>query len=161
MITRFLRGATALVVALATFLAIGLPASAAPADPLAGDPGLTPDHAVGYYLWRGSGDTLHLRTHGPGDEHDFVATLHTDGYFAGVDGIRLESRDGYSVRDGGHTLALRVRTFNWTDGLTFQIRGGSRLRLSLELDGAPVATESIYLGALGRHPANNPFTVRL
>ncbi len=128
-------------------------------DDLEGHPTLTHDNPVGYYLWH-NGDGLHLRTHGPGDEHLFVARLHTDGTFENVDAVRLESVDNYAVTDGGHTLLLRFHTYDWTDGLNFNIRGGSYLRLNLRLDGAAIATDSIFLGDDGHHPASNPFTLQ-
>lgn len=124
-----------------------------------GDPGLTHEMPTGYYLWRDD-NGLHLRTHGPDEEHLFTARLWTDGTFTDVDAVRLESRDDFAVIDGGHTLVLRFHTYDATDGVNFRIRGGSRLRLALKLDGEYVETESIFLGARGIHPRTNPFTIK-
>ena len=53
---------------------------------------------------------MHLRTHGPGSERDFVARLHTDGVFDSVDTVRLESADKFAVTDGGHTPSCSTST---------------------------------------------------
>jgi hypothetical protein len=157
---RIARAPLAALCALAVLLPLAAPALAAdPAPPAEGEPTIDGSRPLGYYVWHDAAG-FHLRTHGPGDEHRFEARLHTDGVFIDVDSVRLESRDGVAVLDGGHTLVLRTRTFNWTDGVNFRIRGGHRLRLNLQLEGEPIATESIFLGADGRHPANNPFTIR-
>jgi len=148
------------VIGTVMLLALATTPALAWSDAIQGARNLTPDCPEGYYLWRDEGG-IHLRTHGPGAEHLFTAHLHTDGVFTDVDTVRLESRDSFAVLDGGHTLVLRFRTFNATDGLNFRIRGGTRLRLNLQLDGELVSTGSIYLGAHGRHPESNPFTVRL
>jgi hypothetical protein len=146
------------IAALAALIMTAAPALAWP-DALEGRPPLNHESPVGYYVWHDE-DGLHLRTHGPGDEHQFVARLRTDGTFVDVDAVRLESRDRVRISDGGHVLVFDVHTFDWTDGTNFHVRGGERLRLDLELDGEPIATESIYLGADGEHPATNPFIIR-
>ena len=135
--------------------------SALAADPaLEGEPTLDHSKPVGYYIWHDERG-FHLRTHGPGDQHLFEARLRTDGEFVDVDTVRLESRDDVAVVDGGHTLLLRFHTYDWTDGVNFRIRGEDRdfLRLNLQLDGEPIATESIRLGRWERHPRQNPFTI--
>lgn len=119
---------------------------------------LTPDCATGYYLWHDD-NGIHLRTHGPGEDHSFTARLHTDGVFVDVDSVRLESRDNFAVLDGGHTILMRFHTYDAIDGLNFRINGGTRLRLSLGLDGEPISTDNIFLGPNGKHPASNPFTL--
>lgn len=124
-----------------------------------GQPDLTPSSPTGYYIWNDE-NGIHLRTHGPGEDHRFVARLHTDGVFQDVDAVRLESRDNFAVLDGGHTIVMRFHTYDATDGLNFRVRGGTRLRFNLQLDGELISTDSIYLGAAGVHPASNPFTIR-
>ena len=86
-----------------------------------------------------------------------TAVLENSGY--AVDTVRLESRDDIAILDGGHTLVLHFHTYDWTDGVNFSIHDGSRLRLNLQLNGEPIATDSIYLGRHGRHPESNPFTI--
>ena len=113
---------------------------------------------TGYYIWHDGGG-FHLRSHGPGERHDFVARLHTDGVFQNVDTVRLDSRDDVRVVDGGHTLVMRVHTFDAIDGVNFTVNGGDRLRFALELDGHSISTQRIFLGANGVHPPANPFTI--
>lgn len=127
-------------------------------DVIQGRPDLGPRSPEGYYLWSDD-DGMHLRTHGPEKEHYFTTRLRTDGVFVDVDSVRLESRDDFAVLDGGHTLVLRFHTYDATDGVNFRIRGGTKLRLNLQLDGDLIPTESIYLGAEGKHPRTNPFTI--
>ncbi len=147
----------AILGAAALFLAAGVSAFAWTGE-VDGHPTLAPDSPVGYYLWHDE-DGMHLRTHGPGDEHLFTARLHTDGLFEDVQAVRLESADSFKVTNGGHTLLLRFHTYDWTDGLNFRVQGGEYLRFNLHLDGAPIDTDSIYLGDTGKHPEHNPFTI--
>lgn len=152
-----IRRLVATIAAVILLTAGSLPAQAA-ADVVAGEPAISPDSTTGYYLWRD--DTgFRLRTHGPGDAHTFVAYLHTDGQFYAVTTVRTESRDAVAVLNGGHTLALRFHTYDWTDGVDFRIADGTALRLNLQLDGQLIDTDRIFLGAAGVHPANNPFTI--
>lgn len=123
-----------------------------------GNNDLGPNDPAGYYIWHND-NGWHLRTHGPGNHHEFSARLHTDGEFADVDTVRLESRDDVAVVDGGKTLVLRFHTYNWTDGVNFRVHGGDYLRFDLELDGHQIRVGHIYLGAEGRHPRDNPFVI--
>src|SRR5215467_1972127 len=110
-------------------LAVAAPTFAADARPLDTTPNLTHDQPAGYYLWRSDG-TLHLRTHGPGAEHDFDAVLRTDGVFDNVDPVQLDPRnnDRVELRDGGHALVIHFHTFDFTDGVNFTIHDGAHLR---------------------------------
>jgi hypothetical protein len=147
----------ALIASAALLLAIPALAFAWPGD-VEGAPNLTEQSPLGYYLWHDD-NGMHLRTHGPGDEHLFVAHLHTDGTFQNVDSVRLENKDNFSVDDGGHELTLHFHTYDFTDGVNFTIDGGNRLHLRLELDGQMIDTGSIYLGSSGAHPTTDPFTI--
>jgi hypothetical protein len=133
--------------------------SAAP-DAAEGAPNITANSPTGYYIFK-TDDGLHLRTHGPGAEHDFDAVLRTTGTFENVDAIRLEPGDRVDVLDGGHELAIHFHTFDFTDGVNFKVRGSERVRLNLKLDDKLISTDSIFLGADGHHPAHNPFRIRV
>jgi hypothetical protein len=152
-----------LVAALAAGSALMLasvPAAFAWQGPVAdGAPDLNHDSPTGYYIWHND-NGFHLRTHGPNARHDFDARLTTDGTFEDVDVVRLESRDGVQVLDGGHELTIHFNTFDATDGVNFRIDGGERLRLALRLDGQLIGTERIFLGHFGAHPERNPFVLR-
>lgn len=153
-------GALAIALTLAGSALAAKPTAEPSSQPALEGPAPLLDRAAptGYYLWHDE-NGFHLRTHGPGSHHRFEARLRTDGVFADVDAVRLESRDDVAVLDGGHTLVLRLRTYDATDGVNFRVRGGDWLRLSLRLDGAPIPTERIYLGGPQSHPPRNPFTV--
>lgn len=146
------------VIAAITLLAVVTTSAFAWSPSIEGQSTVTLDCSAGYYLWHDE-NGMHLRTHGPGEEHIFTARLRTDGIFYDVDAVRLESRDNFAVLDGGHTIVMRFRTYDAIDGLNFRIAGGSKLQLNLRLDGEQIATDQIFLGPDGKHPATNPFTI--
>lgn len=136
-------------------------AAAASSKPVSAErPAITESSPLGYYIWRDKGG-VHLRTHGPGTEHDFVARLRSKGTFEGVDGARLEQDDRVTLVNGDHGLDLHFHTYGATDGVDFSVQGADVVRFNLDLDRQPIPTDAIYLGAKERHPAHNPFTVRL
>ena len=136
--------------------------SAATPDSAQGTPDITQNSPTGYYLFRANGDDgIHLRTHGPGAEHDFDAILRTPGTFENVDVVKLEDDDRADVLDGGHELVLHFHTYDFTDGVNFTIRGSERLRLDLKIDDKPAPTDQIFLGEDMHHPAHNPFRVKM
>lgn len=136
-------------------------ASAASLKAVDGAPTITESSPAGYYIWRND-DGFHLRTHGPGAQHDFDAVLKTKGTFENVSAVKLEGDDRVDVVDGGHKLVIHFHTFDFTDGVNFTIREPAEsLRLNLRLDDKPAATSEIFLGAKGRHPKHNPFRIKL
>jgi hypothetical protein len=147
------------VVAAVLLLAMAPVASAAPLSSIEGAPTDTDASPTGYYHFHND-DTFHLHTHGPGAQHDFDAVLHSRGTFDNVTPMHLESQDRVNVTDGGHTLVLHFHTFDATDGVSFVVRGGERMRLDLKLDDKPIATDSIFLGPRGKHPRHNPFKIK-
>ncbi|MBV9602738.1 MAG: hypothetical protein JOZ87_38585 [Chloroflexi bacterium] len=146
----------ALVAVVALLVALAPVASAAPASSAEGAPNDTPSSPTGWYIFH-SDDGFHLRTHGPGSEHDFDGVLHTEGTFENVSVVRLEDGDRADVTNGGHDLVIHFHTFDGIDGVNFTIRDANRVRLDLKLDDQPAPTSMIYLGPLGVHPNNNPF----
>jgi hypothetical protein len=143
------------VLAIVALFVTGTTAAFAWPERIEGHPEL---NAAGYYFWHND-NGLHLRTHGTGVAHEFVARLHTDGVFHDVDTVRLESGDKFAVTDGGHTLIFKVHTYNATDGVNFKIAGGRWLRLDLELNGSQIDTGRIFLGDDEVNPNRNPFVV--
>jgi hypothetical protein len=134
--------------------------SAATLSRVEGAPTITEASPTGYYIWH-TDDGFHLRTHGPGAQHDFDAVLRTKGTFENVSVVKLEADDSVDVVDGGHKMIIHFRTFDLTDGVNFTISGGERLRLKLRLDDKLAATSEIFLGEKGVHPKHNPFTIKL
>jgi hypothetical protein len=123
-----------------------------------GAPDIDQNSPTGYYIWHND-DGLHLRTHGPGEKHDFVAHLRTDGTFEDVSPVRLEDGDRVDVVDGGHELLIEFHTYDFTDGVDFRVNGGKRLRFNLKLDGRLISTDHIFLGKDRDHPPHNPFAL--
>ncbi|HZS01530.1 MAG TPA: hypothetical protein VFE37_22630 [Chloroflexota bacterium] len=101
----------------------------------------------------------HLTTHGPRLQHHFTGVLTTDGRFTDVQLRHPEHPDGVRLLDGGHELRINFYTFDYTDGVDFRVDGGTRLTFRLEVDDHLIAPAHIYLGAAGRHPERNPFTI--
>lgn len=116
---------------------------------------------AGYYIGRSGEGGLALRTRGPGERHHFTAVFRTDGRFVDVEEMQLEPGDSVRVSADGHTLRYNVHTFGRVDGVNFRVRGGSVLSFRLELEGALISTDHIFLGASHLHPATNPFRIRL
>jgi hypothetical protein len=141
-------------------LAVVPAASAAPISRAEGAPNLTDSSPTGYYIWH-TDDGWHLRTHGPGAQHDFDAVLRSDGTFENVDVVKLEADDTVNVTDGGHKLVIHFHTYDLTDGVNFTIRDGTRVRFNLKLDDKTASTSDIYLGEKGVHPKHNPFKIKL
>lgn len=121
-------------------------------------PALTASSPVGYYLWHND-DGYHLVSHGPGDQHHFVAVLRTGGTFTNVDPRSLEPGDTVQVLDNGHELRFDAHTFGGFDGVHFRIDGGEHLLVNLRLDSQEIDTGSIYLGSAETHPAADPFVL--
>lgn len=131
-----------------------------PASTVSGEPSTNDGSPVGYYLWHNA-NGFHLRTHGPGAEHDFVAHLYTRGTFKGVDRSMLEPRDSVNVSKNGHELVAHFHTFDGWDGVSFHIAGGEYLQLNLRLDGQEISTDNIFIGPSGAHPPTNPFRIEI
>lgn len=132
-----------------------------PQDSPEDEDGIPTERPTGYYFWHDEAG-FHLRTHGPDAEHNFMASLHTDGQFINVEGLRNEWADNVKVLDEGRLLRLSFLTFGDRDGVNFRIRNGTELRLTLWLDGEVIDTNAIFLNAPTRmtdHPTANPFTI--
>lgn len=134
--------------------------SAASLSKLEGAPTITDNSPPGYYIWH-TDDGFHLRTHGPGAQHDFDAVLGSDGTFENVSVVKLEDGDRADVIDGGHELVIHFHTFDLTDGVNWTIRDGTKLHLSLKLDNKLADPSQIFLGEKLKHPKKNPFSVKL
>jgi opacity protein-like surface antigen len=149
------------IAAAAALLVTMVPAaSAAPLKDADGAPDINGSSPTGYYIWH-TDDGWHLRTHGPGAQHDFDAVLRTNGTFENLDVVKLEAGDSVNVVDGGHKMVIHFHTFDLTDGVNFTVRDGERLRFNLKLDDKQASTSDIFLGAQGRHPKHNPFRIKL
>ena len=146
-----------------TLAALGLAAAlAAPA--LAAQPdGLHRGDPAGMYIWHRAGvdHGWHLETTDPRNTgaHTYTGTVTTDGKFTDVQLVRPEKDDSATI-DGNGNLDFKFVTYSGIDGVDFRDPGGSKITLTLYLDGSLLPTSQIYLGDASRHPAANPFTLR-
>lgn len=123
--------------------------------PLSLEPGSSP----GFYFWHDD-DGLHLWTTTPfTEEHTFTAVLTTNGHFRNVSRERFEPEDAATVTDGGHTLLVRLHTYDGIDGVNFRVQGGDHLTLRLYHEGHLLDPAFVYAGRFSVHPANIPFTI--
>jgi hypothetical protein len=153
------RGFAAMIAAAAMLLTLAPAALAAPLSSTEGAANDNDNSPAGYYLFHDD-DAFHLHTHGPNSEHNFDAVLHTRGSFENVSVVRLEDGDRADVTNGGHDLVIHFHTFGATDGVNFSVRDAESMHLDLKLDGQPAPTNQIFLGPQGRHPRENPFTLK-
>src|SRR5205814_800219 len=134
---------SALFAAAALLVALVPVASAAKLSGAEGAPTIDDSKPTGYFIWHND-DGFHLRTHGPGAQHDFDAVLRTDGTFENIDVVKLEAGDKVDVVDGGHRMVIHFHTFDFTDGVNFTVRGGEKLRFNLKLDDKEAPTDKIF-----------------
>ncbi|MCC6178299.1 MAG: hypothetical protein IT305_23595 [Chloroflexi bacterium] len=128
-------------------------------DRLAGRPEqLEVGGETGYYIWT-DGDDVHLSTTNDEQVRFFRAVVRTDGEIQDVDQARLEDGDSYALEDGGRQLEIRFTTANHIDNIRWQVRGGTYMRFDLNVDGHPIRSRNVYLGADGHHPWAPTFRV--
>jgi hypothetical protein len=126
----------------------------------AGQPRTDDSSPVGYFVWHND-DGFHLRTHGPGAEHRFVARLTTNGTFKDLDKSMLEKDDHLKLSKNGHRLTIRFHTFDGFDGVSFRVDGGEHLTFNLQLDGQKISTDNIFVGQDRSHPPTNAFRIEI
>ena len=143
----------AAVGALAATLVVGVGAPAfADTAPPARDPVRVWHDANGWHV-RVTHRTLHERT--------FSGAVHTSGEFVDVDRVKLEGSDTLKVSADKHTIAFRFHNYGAIDGFDFNTIDAPALKFGFLSDGRVVPPRLIGIGAAGRHPAHDPFVIKL
>jgi hypothetical protein len=121
-----------------------------------GKPALDP----GVRIWH---DTKgwHVRvTHASLHERTFAGVIRTRGELVDVTPVRLEGDDRIKVSADMHTLGFRFHNYGRIDGFDFKTHCAPGLSFGFLSDGKVVPPRFISIGAAGRHPARDPFTIR-
>ncbi len=92
------------------------------------------------------------------DRAVFTGTITTDG--ALVFGRRHLEGGDLTVRRDGNRVVFRFTNYGGVDGLDFGLRCASTLRVSIKMDGEPLATDLVVIGGDSAHPDTNPFVIR-
>jgi len=117
-----------------------------------------PGETRGYFIWHDD-NGLHIRTTTRGQLHVFSGTLHTNGRFIDVHGVKLEADDGYKVGPERHQMDFRFETAGGVDGIDFKVEGGEKVVLDLLIDGHKISADEIYGGFGSWHPSENKFEI--
>jgi hypothetical protein len=129
-------------------------ATAANADtaPPARDPVRVWHDATGWHV-RVTHRSLHDRT--------FAGAVHTSGEFVDVDRFKLERNDMLKVSADKHTIVFRFNNYGAIDGFDFHTSDAPALKFGFLSDGRVIPPRLIGIGAAGRHPAHDPFVIKL
>ena len=72
--------------------------------------------------------------------------------------VKFESDDYFAVTGPRNDeLDFDFHTFSGIDGVTFHVKNGSSVTVTLYRDGSPLPVDHIFLGAYSQHPDSNPF----
>ena len=112
---------------------------------------------TGVALWHDA-QGWHLRESEAGpDRAVFTGTVSTDG---GLVSVRRHLEGGdVTLTPGPHSVAYRFTNYGGVDGIDFGIACGSTVRITANLNGHPVGTAHIVIGAANAHPATTPIVV--
>lgn len=157
---RFLRLASAVLLAFAT-LGLGTAAYAAEsATPVDSSRTIGDDSPYGAFLFHND-NGWHFRTHGLPQGTSFTAHIVSNGTIHDVAAVRDEQADRIKLDGAGHALDVSFTTFSGVDGVDFRLDDPTWLRLRINANDQLLPVDNIYLGDDGRHPATNPFAIRL
>jgi hypothetical protein len=158
---RILRLASAVLLACATLESGTLATYAAePTTPVDSSRTIGDDSPYGAFLFHND-NGWHFRTHGMPQGTSFNAHIVSNGTIHDVAAVRDEKADRIKLDDAGHALDVSFATFSGVDGVDFRLDDAAWLRLRINANDQLLPVDNIYLGADGRHPATNPFTLHL
>ncbi|HLZ28031.1 MAG TPA: hypothetical protein VKV73_12000 [Chloroflexota bacterium] len=158
---RILRIARVLLIAVATLGINNAAAFAAePATPVDSTRTITDASPFGAFLFHND-DGWHFRTHGTPQGTTFTAHIVTNGTLHDVAAVRDEKDDHIRLDDAGHALDLSFATYSGVDGVDFRLDDAKYLHVRINANDELLPVENIFLGDDGRHPATNPFAIRL
>lgn len=116
----------------------------------------SPGDPAGYRLWHDR-NGWHLRTTTPTDgDHVFRGVIRSAGDIHDVHEILDEPAD--QVRVEGHVILFQLHTHDHVDGIDFRVGCTDQVSFNLQANGEQVPAARIWVGKVGRAPAN-PFTV--
>jgi hypothetical protein len=134
--------------------------AAEPATPVDSNRTIGDDSPFGAYLFHND-NGWHFRTHGNPQGTKFSAHIASNGTIHDVVAIRDENADHIKLDGAGHALELSFATSTGLDGVDFRLDDPGFLRARIEANGQLLPVDNIFLGDDGRHPATNPFALRL
>ena len=130
----------------------------------------------GYFIWSDN-NGFHLWTTTRGQKHVFSGTITTDGNRFDIKAQGLEDRktshpflaqlgkdrvgkDRVQIDNDRDTIRFRFESSGKdSDGMTFKVVGGSRVKFDLYIDGKRINPSDIYIGGEGWHPGSSTFTM--
>ncbi len=123
-----------------------------------GGPPYLPGDRGEVYLWHDNG--FHLRvTHRGDGERTYAGTVISPTPMR-VNPVDLDPSDRVNLSPDGRTLTFAFNDFGRTDGIDFSTDCANDLTVGpLTVDGAPLSTDRIYLGAQQIHPDRNPLVI--
>ena len=119
---------------------------------------LNEGNVLGYFIWQ-EGERWILKTTTKGAQRNFTGTIKTAGQFSNVTRLQLEDNDFVRFNEAANEISFDLKTAGEQDGLTFQMSRGTDATFTLYLDGQPINTANIYLGAQNQRPTVNPFNL--
>jgi hypothetical protein len=129
-----------------------------------GQPAINLTNRPMYFLWLDDAG-WHLRWTTRRFGREAAGLMSTDGRFNEFRRVSLEEGDQVARGDGlvawetrtGRAVRVADRPGDM-DGIDFRTTG-QRLSFTLLMDGDPIPTDQIFIGASGTHPRNNPFRI--
>jgi hypothetical protein len=113
----------------------------------------------GDYLWHNT-TGFHLRvTHRTNERVVYSGVIHSSATMS-MDPVRLETGDVAKLSADHRTLVFAFANHGHVDGVNFHTACAARLTVSrLNAGSAKLPANRVYLGALGVHPHQIPFTL--
>jgi hypothetical protein len=128
-------------------------------DRLYGQPSnYQPGQVFGIFIWANDAG-LHLRSSAIRDyDHNFQGQIVTDGQIVHAHLIDNDQSDSIFVAPNRKSMTYNFHTFEGTDGVDYQIEGGTYQSVTAWYQGNLMQTSNIYLGSNGVNPEYNPLT---
>jgi hypothetical protein len=145
----------------AALLTLGVDASAGNAD---GQPKVSTGKQIAAYGWQDSSGGLHFRVTTPVRKSKAylvtgTACAASKHKVQNLKAVLLEKgQDSVKLGPHGHCIFFRFKTNGHVDGFDFKTNSKT-LTLGVRIDGKPLSTSQIHLGAKGNHPKKNPTVI--
>jgi len=114
--------------------------------------------AAGLYLWHTDHGWRAYVTH-PGHEPVvFKIRIESSGRIYGVE-RHMEGNDDVRVNHSRTVAGFRAVNWGYLDGMAFRTACAEHIVVTGTIDGQPLSTDQVFLGANGVHPTSVPFAV--